>query len=94
MATEQLSHFDRRVLEQSEAANGRAENNRSKCSTTLRPEIGAVHVYVDVRDARYLAGRMADARLLTVRGSDRRFTLGDRGATARARVGLQRGPAP
>jgi class 3 adenylate cyclase len=85
MATEQLPHFDRCVLEQSDAANGRAENSTSKRSTTLRPEIRAVHVHVDVRDARYLAERITDARLLILPGSDRRFTLGHRGATLSSR---------
>jgi class 3 adenylate cyclase len=83
MATEQFLKTDRRLRdERSTAANGRADRAVSHRSTTLRPGIGAIRMYVDAIDARHLPERLAYERLVIVPGSERELALNDCGATA------------
>jgi class 3 adenylate cyclase len=77
-------HVDRGLRKPFDCANGRAEAAVPRRSTTFCPEIRLSHVYVDVQDARRLAERIAAARLVSLPGADRLFTVGDRGATADA----------
>jgi class 3 adenylate cyclase len=84
MASEQVMQLDRRVLGQSEADSGGADNTVSTGSPRVDPEIRALHVYVDVRDAGYLAQRVADASLVILSGSE----MPTFGARAAADAGL------
>jgi class 3 adenylate cyclase len=83
MATEQFLKTDRRLRdERSTAADGRAHSAASRRSTTLRPGIRAIRMYVDAFDARHFAERLGYERLVTVPGSERQLALDHRGATA------------
>lgn len=77
-------HVDRGLRKPFDCANGRAQAAAPRRSTTFGPGIRLSHVYVGVQDARRLAERIAAARLVSLPGADRAFTLGDRGATADA----------
>jgi class 3 adenylate cyclase len=83
MATEQLLKTGRRLRDKrSTAADGRADGAASRCSTTLRPGIRAIRMYVDAFDARHLADRLGYERLVIVPGPERQLARDDRRATA------------
>jgi class 3 adenylate cyclase len=63
MATNQPQHVEREDLEHSDATVAHGETAASTRSTTLRPGIRVRRVYVEVREARRLAGRTPDPRL-------------------------------
>jgi class 3 adenylate cyclase len=61
MGTEEVQKVDRGVRAQSGHVNGAAQDVASTCSTSSRVDIQVLHVYV--RHGRWLAERVADARL-------------------------------
>lgn len=77
-------HVDRGLCKPFDDAIGRAKAAVPRRSTTFGPEIRLSHVYVGVQDTRRQAERIAAARLVSLPGADRVFTLGARGATADA----------
>jgi class 3 adenylate cyclase len=84
MTTEDVPQVDRGLRKPCGCATGRREGAVSTRSTTLRPKIRLRHVYVDPQDARCVAERVTEARLVTLAGTGHLFALVDHGATTDA----------
>ena len=94
MATEQILDLHNDVLERAVAIDAPAQRTPSVRSTSVRPAIRTLHVYVDARYERELVERIADVCLAIVPGSDDRFERGDRETAADAILAsLDDGPA-